>query len=105
MNVILVAETDSGAPATGSPLLNQLWQAARNRGDSQPTADGLVDWARRFILFHNKRHPSQLRLREAAGGTTLRYSEGRAERSVPCAIATRLAKRSPSLCDAGYAHW
>jgi integron integrase len=64
MNPIVVAEPKPGKPATGSPLLNQLWQAARTRGDSQPTADCLVDWARRFILFHNKRHPSQLGLRE-----------------------------------------
>ncbi len=65
MNAIVVAEPNPREPATGSPLLDRLWQAARKRGDSQPTADGLVDWARRFILFHNKRHPSQLGLREA----------------------------------------
>src|SRR5438105_11224432 len=52
--------------STGSLLLDRLWQAARRRGDSQPTADRLVDWARRFILFYNKRHPSQLGLREAS---------------------------------------
>jgi hypothetical protein len=64
MNSIVVAEPNSGEAATGSPLLSQLWHAARMRGDSQPTADGLVDWARRFILFHNKRHPSQLGRRD-----------------------------------------
>ncbi len=64
MNSIVIAEPNPDEPATGSPLLDRLWQAARKRGDSQPTADGLVDWARSFILFHNKRHPSQLGLRE-----------------------------------------
>src|SRR5207244_12429722 len=38
---------------------------AGKRGDSQPTADRRVEWARRYILFHNKRHPSELGLREA----------------------------------------
>lgn len=65
MNAMAVAQPKPGEPATGSPLLDRLWHAARQRGDAQPTADGLVDWARRYILFHNKRHPSQLGLREA----------------------------------------
>lgn len=65
MNSINVDAPGPAEPATGSPLLDRLWQAARKRGDSQPTADGLVKWARCFILFHNRRHPSQLGLREA----------------------------------------
>jgi integron integrase len=65
MNSLVVAEPNPAVPVTGSQLLDELWQAARKRGDSQPTANGLVEWARRFILFHNKRHPSQLGLGEA----------------------------------------
>lgn len=48
--------------------------AARERGDSAPTAENLVSWARAFILFHNKRHPRELGLAEAlhrADGVTL----------------------------------
>ncbi len=52
------------AVVSGPPLLERLWQAARVRGDSQPTADNLVSWARAFILFHNKRHPAELGLLE-----------------------------------------
>ncbi len=44
--------------AAPPPLLEQFRLAARARGDSQPTADTLVNWARAFILFRNKRHPS-----------------------------------------------
>jgi len=50
------------ACVTASPLLERLRMAARSRGDSQPTAENLVAWARAFILFHNKRHPSQMGL-------------------------------------------
>jgi len=47
-----------------SPLLERLRLAAIDRGDSAPTADNLVSWARNYILFHNKRHPAQLALPE-----------------------------------------
>ncbi len=50
---------------TPAPLLDRLRVAALARGDSQPTAANLVGWARAFILFHNKRHPSELGLPEA----------------------------------------
>jgi integrase len=43
-------------------LLERLRQAARDRGDSQPNAELLVSWARAFILFHHKRHPSEMRI-------------------------------------------
>ena len=44
------------------PLLERLREAARSRGDAVATADVLVSWARAFILFHNKQHPSTLGL-------------------------------------------
>jgi len=47
-------------------LLDRFRQAARARGDSQPTADTLTSWARAFILFHNARHPSDLGLPEVS---------------------------------------
>ena len=50
-----------------SPLLERQRQAARDRGDSQPTADDLVARVRAFILFHGKRHPSELGLAAATG--------------------------------------
>src|SRR5262249_30419795 len=65
MDSFVAAQPKPPVPTTGSPLLDRLWQAAQQRGDSRPTADGLVQWARRFILFHNKRHPSELGRREA----------------------------------------
>jgi integron integrase len=37
---------------------------AQQHGHSEATVDGLVDWIRRFILFHGKRHPRELGLTE-----------------------------------------
>ena len=47
------------------PLLDRLRLAAGACGDSQPTADTLVSWARAFILFHNNLHPSERGLPDA----------------------------------------
>jgi len=41
-------------------LLDRLRQAIRVRHDSIRTEEAYVQWARRFILFHNKRHPSSM---------------------------------------------
>src|ERR1700736_2423095 len=46
-------------------LLDQLRQIALARfGRAEPAARH-VEWVRRFILFHGKRHPRDLGLREA----------------------------------------
>lgn len=41
-------------------LLDQVAQAARQRGASQPTTAQLVSCVRAFVLFHGKRHPREL---------------------------------------------
>ena len=51
------------APVQAPPLREQFRLAARARGDSAPTVDGLVSWARAYILFHDKKHPATLGLR------------------------------------------
>jgi hypothetical protein len=40
-------------------LLDQVAQAARQRGASQPTTAQLVSWVRAFVLFHGERHPRE----------------------------------------------
>lgn len=54
----------SGSGLAGRPrpprLLDQIRHAIRLRHDSIRTEDTYVDWARRFILFHGKRHPGML---------------------------------------------
>ncbi|MBI4316092.1 MAG: phage integrase N-terminal SAM-like domain-containing protein [Chloroflexi bacterium] len=42
------------------PLLEQMRDALRARHYSIRTETSYLDWAKRFILFHNKRHPETM---------------------------------------------
>ena len=50
------------APPTPSKpkLLDQVRQAIRVRHHSPKTEESYVHWIKRFIFFHNKRHPAQI---------------------------------------------
>jgi hypothetical protein len=51
----------SSSPPNQPPrLLDQLQQAALDRGYNLSQAEEHVAWARRYILFHGKRHPRDL---------------------------------------------
>ena len=41
-------------------LLDQMRTTIRLRGMSYSTEQTYSDWAKRFILFHNKRHPKDM---------------------------------------------
>ena len=41
-------------------LLDQLRDTIRLRNYSYRTEQSYVQWARRYILFHNKRHPKEM---------------------------------------------
>jgi len=41
-------------------LLDQVRQAIRTRHYSPKTEDSYVHWIKRFIFFHNKRHPAEM---------------------------------------------
>jgi integron integrase len=56
-------QTTNKLPASPR-LLDQLQVAARQHGHDAPTVTAFTDWCRRFILFHNKRHPRALGLSE-----------------------------------------
>jgi integron integrase len=62
MTTSLVPLPTSGPPAQPPRLLDQVAQAARQRGASEPTTALLVAWVRAYILFHSKRHPRELDL-------------------------------------------
>ena len=49
-------------PGPGQPprLLDQLRNALRVRHYSLRTEESYVGWARRYILFHGKRHPAEM---------------------------------------------
>jgi integron integrase len=51
------------APPTSAPkpkLLDQVRQAIRTRHYSYRTEKAYVHWIKRFIFFHNKRHPAEM---------------------------------------------
>ena len=59
------------ADVSASPrLLDRLREAIRLRHYSIRTEATYVDWVRRFILFHDKRHPAELGAREVAAFLT-----------------------------------
>ncbi len=51
-------------------LLDQVRNALRARHYSPRTEDTYVDWIKRFILFHNKRHPGELGERDISAFLT-----------------------------------
>ena len=56
------------APTTASrpKLLDQVRQAIRRRHYSDRTEKAYVHWIKRYIFFHNKRHPQELAEAEIA---------------------------------------
>ena len=53
-------EVDPPSSPTPPKLLDQLRIHLRTRHYSIRTEEAYVDWARRFILFHDKRHPREM---------------------------------------------
>ena len=55
-----------GLPPQPPKLLDRVRTAIRLRHFSPRTEEAYVGWVRRYILFHRKRHPSEMA--EAEGG-------------------------------------
>ena len=56
-----MSDNSSGAAAGGKPkLLDQVRAALRVRHYSLRTEQAYTEWIRRFILFHHRRHPTEL---------------------------------------------
>ena len=64
------SEAHPAAPARPPRLLDRLRDAIRVRHYSIRTESAYVDWARRFILFHDKRHPLDMGADEVAAFLT-----------------------------------
>jgi integrase len=54
------------ATSTKPKLLEQVRQAIRARHYSDKTQEAYVGWIKRFIFFHNKRHPVEMAEAEIA---------------------------------------
>jgi integron integrase len=66
------------APQPNNPkLLDRVRGAIRLRHYSIRTEQAYSDWIRRFILFHNKRHPSEMAEREVTEFLTHLAREGK----------------------------
>lgn len=50
----------TGIPPGKPKLLEQVRDVIRRKHYSFRTEQSYVDWIRRFILFHNKRHPRDM---------------------------------------------
>lgn len=67
------------AASTQKPkLLDQVRQAIRTRHYSPRTEESYVHWIKRFVLFHNKRHPAEMGEKEIAQFLSGLASEQRA---------------------------
>src|SRR6266496_2884414 len=58
--------TPTSPTAQKPKLLDQVSQAIRTRHYSAKTEDSYVHWIKRFIFFHNKRHPGEMGEKEIA---------------------------------------
>jgi len=68
-------EESETSPATGAPvrapkLLERVRDAIRAKHYSRRTESAYVDWIRRYIVFHRKRHPSDMGASEIAAFLT-----------------------------------
>lgn len=56
-------------------LLDQLRDRIRLKHYSRRTEDAYLDWAKRYILYHNKRHPQEMGKKEIEGFLTYLATE------------------------------
>jgi hypothetical protein len=54
----LAASVSASAPKP--KLLDQVRQGIRTRHYSPKTEESYIHWIKRFIFFHNKRHPAEM---------------------------------------------
>src|SRR5574338_149577 len=52
--------TQEASPARGPKLLDQVRDRIRVKHYSLRTEEAYVDWIKRYILHHGKRHPKEL---------------------------------------------
>ena len=67
----------AAAPSNKPKLLDQVRDVIRRKHFSIRTEQSYVDWVRRFILFHNKRHPREMAEAEVTEFLTHLARDGR----------------------------
>ena len=80
----------SVSPTKAPRLLDRVRTAIRLRHFSRKTEEAYVGWARRFILFHGKRHPSEMGEAEVTGFLTdlaqVRHVSASTQNQALCAL-------------------
>ena len=79
-----VCEGSPSVKAAGAPaprLLDRLREALRLRHYSRRTEKAYVGWVRRFVLFHDKRHPQETGRAEDSAFLSLLATRGRVSAS------------------------
>jgi len=82
----VITRFPAGRPASSSSparprLLDRVRHAVRSRHMSPRTEKTYIGWIRRFILFHNKRHPAEMGEAEIARFLTSLATDGRVSAS------------------------
>jgi Phage integrase, N-terminal SAM-like domain len=60
MNTTIAVENAVATTAAPSRFLTQLHDGATRHGHGEAGAAELVNWCRRFILFHGTKHPQEM---------------------------------------------
>ena len=85
-------------------LLDELRRQIRLRHYSYRTEQAYVGWVRRYILFHNKRHPSQLGAPEVESFlshlASVRNVASATQAQAMAALRTRAQTRAPTRARA-----
>jgi Phage integrase, N-terminal SAM-like domain len=72
----------ASAPSSAKPkLLDDVRQTIRRRHYSDRTEKAYTDWIKRYIFFHNKRHPLEMAESEIAQFLSSLATEGRVSAS------------------------
>lgn len=67
----------TGIPSSKPKLLDQVRDVIRRKHYSFRTEQTYIDWIRRFILFHGKKHPSEMAEAEVTQFLTYLAREGK----------------------------
>jgi len=70
-------ENDPKTEIKGKKLLDQVRDAIRTKHYSLRTEKTYIDWIRRYILFHGKRHPREMGVPEVQAFITHLATDGR----------------------------
>jgi Phage integrase, N-terminal SAM-like domain len=65
--IAVMAERVVRTPSAGKPkLLDQVRDVIRRKHYSIRTEQAYIDWIKRFIIYHGKRHPGEMAEEEVA---------------------------------------